>query len=69
MLNPPEISKGTTGGAEITRYHINLETSIVKDSKFPNFLNGSRYVNHFDFPTINEAYRGKEVIFNVAKLS
>ena len=66
MMNPPEISKGTTGGAEITRYHINLETSMVKASKFPNFLNGSRYVNQFDFPTINEAYRGKEVIFNVA---
>ena len=63
MLNPPEFSNGTTpmAGAEVTRYHIYLDTGSVEATTFPNLLNGSRYINAFDFPTINEAYRGKEV--------
>jgi len=47
-------------GAEVTRYHIYLDTGSVEATTFPNLLNGSRYINAFDFPTINEAYRGKE---------
>ena len=67
MMNPPEISNGNvsaSGGAEVTRYHFHLDTGSVEATGFPNLLNGdmSRYVNQFDFPTINEAYRGKEVI-------
>ena len=67
MMNPPPISKGNvsaSGGAEVTRYHFHLDTGSVEATGFPNLLNGdmSRYVNQFDFPTINEAYRGKEVI-------
>ena len=63
MLNPPDFSNGTTpmAGAEVTRYHIYLDTGSVEATTFPNLLNGSRYINAFDFPTINEAYRGKEV--------
>jgi hypothetical protein len=66
MMNPPEISNGNvsaSGGAEVTRYHFHLDTGSVEATGFPNLLNGdmSRYVNQFDFPTINEAYRGKEV--------
>ena len=67
MMNPPEISNGNvsaSGGAEVTRYHFHLDTGSVEATGFPNLLNGdmSRYVNQFDFPTINEAYRGKEVL-------
>ena len=67
MMYPPEISNGNvsaSGGAEVTRYHFHLDTGSVEATGFPNLLNGdmARYVNQFDFPTINEAYRGKEVI-------
>ena len=71
MMNPPQISNGscfTTSGpskcSEITRYHFNLDTGTVEAIGFPNLMNAemSRYINQFDFPTINEAYRGKEVI-------
>ena len=63
MLNPPDFSNGTTpmAGAEVTRYHIYLDTGSVEATTFPNLMNGNRYINTFDFPTINEAYRGKEV--------
>ena len=66
MLNPPEVSNGTTpsGGAELTRYHIYLDTGSVEATSFPNLMNDTRiirYVNQFDFPVINEAYRGREV--------
>jgi len=65
MLNPPEVSNGTTpsGGAELTRLHIYLDSGSVVTSGFPNLIEDSRitrYVNQFDFPVINEAYRGKE---------
>ena len=67
MLHPPEHSTGTNGSTcgdeEITRYHINLVSKTVEASTFPNLHTGEnkRYVNKFDFGTINEAYRGKEV--------
>ena len=70
MLNPPEFSNGSNadgvGEAEITRYHFHLDTGSVETIAFPNLMEKenalSRYINKFDFPTINEAYRGKEVI-------
>ena len=40
----------------------------MKSSGFPNLMNGNRYINQFDFPTINEAYRGKEVMYNALLL-
>ena len=63
MLNPPDFSNGTTpmAGAEVTRFHIYLDTGSVEATTFPNLMDGNRYINTFDFPTINEAYRGKEV--------
>ena len=67
MLNPPEHSIGingsTCGDDELTRYYINLVSNTVEAFTFPNLHSGedSRYVNKFDFPTINEAYRGKKV--------
>ena len=70
MLNPPQYSDllngSTTGNNEVTRYHINLQTKTVDSTTFPNLMEGqnSRYVNRFDFPAINEAYRGREVIFS-----
>jgi hypothetical protein len=72
MLNPPEFSNGSNadgvGEAEITRYHFHLDTGSVETIAFPNLMEKnnslSRYINKFDFPTINEAYRGKEVIMN-----
>lgn len=63
MMNPPQESTGingsTTGPYETTRYRINLQNGIISDSTFPNVLQ-NRYVNKFDFPVINEAYRGKK---------
>ena len=40
----------------------------MKASGFPNLMNGNRYINQFDFPTINEAFRGKEVMYNALLL-
>jgi carotenoid cleavage dioxygenase-like enzyme len=68
MMNPPEFSNGSNadgvGEAEITRYHFHLDTGSVETISFPNLMEKdnalSRYINKFDFPTINEAYRGKE---------
>ena len=64
MLNPPEISIGRNGSScDVRRYQINLQTGSVTSSEFPNQINNtySRYMEKFDFATINEAYRGKEV--------
>ena len=65
MLNPPEFGNGSTasGNGELTRYHFYLDTGSVVATGFPTLLTGdtSRYIKQFDFPTINEAYRGKEV--------
>ena len=75
MLNPPEISQGlngsTCGNEELTRYRINLKEGTVEGSTFPNGINSvlARYVNKFDFPTINEAYRGKEVFLQSVNLT
>ena len=67
MLNPPNISIGTNGSTcgdkDVTRYTIDLNALTISAQTFPNTLDDSvaRYINKFDFPTINEAYRGKEV--------
>lgn len=67
ILNPPlegspEAEVSTTDKLEITRYKINLKSGKVINSHFPNTIN-SRYINTFDFPTINEAYRGKKYCY------
>ena len=66
MLNPPEelndIDISTTGGSEITRYDINFKSGKVKTSTFPNIIK-NRFINTFDFPTINENYRGKKYCY------
>ena len=75
MLNPPEISIGTNGSTcgehEVTRYTINLETKQIVSASFPTGPSQAdeefgRYYSHFDFPAINEEYRGKEVSFAVS---
>jgi len=60
QLNPPEISRGvsTNAGQEFTRYRINERTKVVTSAPFPNTIKSS-FINVFDFPTINEVYRGK----------
>merc|ERR1719427_1941514 len=63
MLNPPakgfrEAEISTTDNQEVTRYTINIVSGDITTSTFPNTIN-SRFINHFDFPTINEDYRGK----------
>jgi len=63
MLNPPkEYTTSTTGDLELTRYVINLNSETVSHTNFPNIIN-SEFVNTFDFPMINEAYRGKSYCF------
>merc|ERR1712037_918804 len=61
MMNPPEdgspeLMLSTTGGKEIVRYTLDLAETNIVESNFPNSIN-SRYINTFDFPMINEAYR------------
>ena len=71
MLNPPEFSTGTNGSTcgehDITRYRINPTKKSLSAETFPNLMatdnNLRRYVDKFDFPVINEAYRGREVNF------
>lgn len=67
MMNPPEdgspeLMLSTTGGKEIVRYTLDLKETNIAESNFPNTIN-SRYINTFDFPMINEAYRGKKYCY------
>ena len=59
QLNPPEESTGvfTTDDEEFTRYTIDLKNQDIRFEKFPNTINNT-FINNFDFPTINEDYRG-----------
>ena len=41
-----------------SRYRINTKSGKVVPSQFPNSIK-NRFINNFDFPTINEDYRGK----------
>jgi len=62
MLNPPEVSKyrSTSGeGQELTRYALDLQTKKISHSTFPNTIQ-NKFINSFDFPTINEEFRGLE---------
>ena len=64
MLNPPEAVNwdsdiSTTNGEEATRFTIDMGKGKVIMTTFPNTIN-SKFINTFDFPTINEAYRGKK---------
>ena len=64
MLNPPaavdwESDISTTNGEEATRFTIDMEKGKVIKTTFPNTID-SKFINTFDFPTINEAYRGKK---------
>ena len=72
MINPPEISIGLNGSTcglhEVTRYQIDFQMKRVQTKSFPStsahLEDGEelrRYYNKFDFPAINEAYRGSEV--------
>ena len=71
ILNPLDESLGlsgsTCGDNEVTRYTIYPKKGFVTASTFKNFRNDTfeRYINRFDFPTINEAYRGREVSFSL----
>ena len=69
MLNPPDISIGkngsTCGEHDVTRYRINPKTKSMTSETFPNLFEADnplkRYMDQYDFPVINEAYRGMEV--------
>ena len=52
----------TTDGDELTRYTINLSVGSVVKSNFPNIVN-NKFVNTFDFPTINEQFRGRSYCY------
>ena len=72
MLNPPEPGSqeayvSLTGDLQLTRYRINLSTKDVTLNTFPNTIN-SKFINNFDFPTINEPHRGKQycIIYGVS---
>ena len=72
MLNPPksgskEAEVSTAADLELTRFRINLLTKEVTSGNFPNKIN-SRFINKFDFPIINEQYRGKNycVLYGVS---
>ena len=39
-----------------------MDTGSVETSTFQNAIN-SRFINHFDFPMINENYRGKKYCY------
>ena len=74
MLNPPEFSSAngsTCGEANVTRYHIDLNTGSVTTSTFTNIMKDSanaRYMDKYDFPVINEAYRGLEVCMHIVAM-
>ena len=63
LFNPPEVAEWRhVPENEFSRYTINLATGDVSKSIFLNKVN-SVFVNMFDFPIINEQYRGKAYCF------
>ena len=64
ILNPPEEDEGINASDELTRVTINLQTRQVSSETHFTGIDSelTRYAQKFDFPTINEAYRGKEVL-------
>jgi len=64
LLNPPAETKwiSTNKDLEFLRFSINLSDGKVERNFFPNPTE-SRWVNQFDFPVINEKYRGKNYCY------
>ena len=64
ILNPPEEEQGINAAEELTRVTINPKTRQISSETHLTGIDSelSRYAQKFDFPTINEAYRGKEVL-------
>ena len=62
--NPPEEEQGINAAEELTRVTINPKTRQISSETHLTGIDSelSRYAQKFDFPTINEAYRGKEVL-------
>ena len=67
-MNPPEEELGVNPAEELTRVTINPKTRQVSSEIHPTGIDSelARYAQKFDFPTINEAYRGKEVCNNLS---
>jgi len=60
ILNPPEVvedKSSTKEQTEFKRYTINMKHKNITAITFPNTIK-SKFINNFDFPTINEDYRG-----------
>jgi len=60
MLNPPKVlNESDVSRLLFERYVIDLKSDNVQKIVFPDQKPDDRYLNHFDFPTVNEDYRGK----------
>merc|ERR1712002_938124 len=62
MLNPPAVRNlSESNHFELTRFHIGLQKDYVRVKVFKDdkALDLHRFTNHFEFPTINEEYRGR----------
>jgi len=63
MLNPPTVRNLTEPtGTDLFRFHIGLQEDYVHVKSFGDDKSSPlhNFINHFEFPTINEEYRGKE---------
>jgi len=60
MLNPPDVwNKTESNDMTLHRYHIGLKEDGVRMETFEDKSPEDLFLNHFDFPVINEEYRGK----------
>ena len=60
MLNPPKVlNESEPSPLLFERYVIDLKSDDVQKIVFSDEKHDDRYYNHFDFPTVNEDYRGK----------
>jgi len=60
MLNPPSVwNRTATNDITLYRYHIGLKEDGVRIESFQDKLPEDLFLHHFDFPMINEDYRGK----------
>jgi carotenoid cleavage dioxygenase-like enzyme len=63
LFNPPAETNWTLNPMmEFSRYTLNLNTNDVTKTTFSNKIN-SVFVQMFDFPVINEQYRGKQYCY------
>jgi len=63
MLNPPAVRNFSESNSEdLYRFHIGIQKDYVRVKTFKDdkSLDLHRFTNHFEFPTINEDYRGKK---------